>query len=223
MHGLHIPKTGGNALRYALGKELETDRYVVTFHMHDLTLRDVPKGDFVFFILRDPVTRFVSGFYSRKRQGQPKNFNPWTPGEKAVFEEFSSPNEMALALTSEDVEKKARATFGMDQLQWVTKSYWYWFENEAYFRSRVDDIIHVGFQERLVQDFAQIKAKLELPQELALPKDDLVSHRNPKHLDKKLDPQAEVNLRQWYKADYDFIELCNELQKTNLTDETPVT
>ena len=38
---------------------------VVHLHRHAVRLRDVPVGEKFFFFVRDPVSRFVSGFHSR--------------------------------------------------------------------------------------------------------------------------------------------------------------
>jgi hypothetical protein len=44
-----------------------------------------------------------------------------------------------------------------------------------------------------------------------LPKDDFNAHRNPGDLDKTLTAEARLNLQQWYKAEFEFIDLCNEI------------
>ena len=100
LHFLHVRKTGGTAIKYALKPCLVTSGHYIVLHGHRFTLREVPKGDQAIFCLRNPISRFVSGFYSRLRQGQPRNLVPWTPDEKASFSRFDTPNRLALALSS---------------------------------------------------------------------------------------------------------------------------
>ena len=70
VHILHIRKTGGSAVKESLGPYTMTDKFRIKLHGHSFTLKDVPKGEKVVFFLRDPFTRFVSGFYSRKRKNR---------------------------------------------------------------------------------------------------------------------------------------------------------
>ncbi|OHB36862.1 MAG: hypothetical protein A2Y09_07740 [Planctomycetes bacterium GWA2_39_15] len=50
VHLLHIGKTGGTAVKYALKNHLITDKYVINLHRHKVRLRDLPKNDLVFFL-----------------------------------------------------------------------------------------------------------------------------------------------------------------------------
>lgn len=211
VHFLHLGKTGGSAVKYAI----ETcpnphAKYVVYLHPHETTLRDVPQGDQFFFFLRDPISRFVSGFYSRQRQGRPRYFMAWTPDEKIAFERFTSPNELAVALSSDDPRQKAAAEAAMNSILHLKDPYWSWFDSEEYFASRVPDLFFVGFQEQLAADFEVVKAKLDLPH-IVLPQDEVHAHRNPANLDKRLDERAVANLQERYAADFRFVEMCREL------------
>ena len=213
VHFLHLGKTGGSAVKYAIENCANPHvRYAVYLHPHEITLRDVPEGEKFFFFLRDPVSRFVSGFYSRQRQGRPRYFLPWTPDEKIAFERFSSPNELAAALSSGGGEKKAAAEAAMRSILHVKDSYWSWFESEQYFSSRLPDLFFVGFQERLADDFAIVKSRLGLPA-VSLPVDEVHAHRNPAGLDKRLEERAMANLADWYAADFRFVDLCRELAR----------
>lgn len=208
VHLLHIGKTGGTALKHALQQQPVTRRYVVFLHPHRIRLRDIPEGERVFFFLRDPIPRFISGFYSRQRQGRPRIFSPWSREESEAFNRFHTPNELALGLSADSREKKEAAERAMRGIQHVRDSYWYWFENEEYFLSRRQDILFIGRQERLADDFEILKQKLGLSSRLSLPSDDLTAHRNPAGLDTRLDEEAMRNLQEWYQADYRFLELC---------------
>jgi len=211
VHFLHIGKTGGTAVRHALREHPVTRRFVIRLHPHEVKLRDVPVGEGVIFFVRDPITRFVSAFYSRQRQGQPRYLSPWSPAEKEAFDYFTTPNQLAVALSSSDDAERTRAVKAMRDISVVKDSYWTWFESAEYFESRVADIFFVGFQERLTEDFEAVKARLALPPATSLPADDVQAHRNPAHLDRKLEDRAVANLQEWYKDDFRFIRICNAL------------
>lgn len=221
VHLIHIGKTGGTALKHVLKHQSVTPRYRIVLHNHACTLRDVPVGDGVMFFLRDPVSRFVSGFYSRKRQGRPRYFYPWSEAEAAAFARFQTPNQLALALSSADAAVREAAVAAMGAIQHVRSSYWDWFENESYFLSRRDDILFVGFQESLTADFDKLKSLLGLPDSAILPGEEAAMHRNPEELDRRLDPQALANLTQWYRHDYAFVDLCRSFRDTPKSGRDP--
>jgi len=211
LHFLHIGKTGGTAVKYAFSKAGPNNRYGIHLHDHPITLRHVPRGEGVIFFLRDPIDRFVSGFYSRRRQGQPRYFTPWTPEEADAFSYFLTPNELAVALSSPDPDKQARARQAMNNIQHVKQSYWDWFENDQYFRLRSSDVFFVGTQENLAKDFEILRLKLGLSDTAKLPDTDIDAHRNPRDLNKLLEDGAVGNLKHWYQDDYRFVSLCSEL------------
>ena len=97
----------------------------------------------------------------------------------------------------------------MKSIRHVRSSYWDWFESEGYFRSRLSDILFIGFQERLTEDFDILKSKLGLPDSAELPHDDFHAHRNPTNLDRTLEDEAIANLKDWYKDEFKLIDLCN--------------
>ena len=211
VHFLHIGKTGGTAIKHALRESTDTGRSVICLHPHHVRLVHVPPGDGVFFFLRDPVHRFVSGFYSRQRQGMPRAFFPWGEEERIAFSRFPTPNALSVALTSSDDVERAAAHRAMKGIRHVKSHYWDWFGDERYFVSRSADVLLVGRQEALGEGFERLKSLLGLPARLALPRDEVGSHRNPGGLDRVLEATAVENLRHWYREDYRFLALCEEL------------
>ena len=173
-----------------------------------MRLADVPDGEAVFFFLREPVSRYISGFYSRQRKGAPRYYFEWSKGEETAFGMFNTPNELACALSDPDPMRKLAAEKAMASIQHVRMKYAYWFDEMSYFRTRRNDIIFVGFQERLVEDFERLKLRLGLPVEIALPDDNIRSHRNPVNLDRNLDDIALRNLNFWYADDIRFYKTC---------------
>jgi hypothetical protein len=210
-HFLHIGKTGGTAVRSALHAHLKAGDYEIIFHDHAIGLKDLPRGEKFFFFVRDPISRFVSAFYSRQRQGRPRHDVPWAPGEEAAFARFATPNELALALSDPDTERVAAAVSAMKNIIHIQSPHWTWFRDENYFLSRRSDILYVGFQETLDEDFSLLGKLLNLPESATLPDDEVTAHKNPAGVNKQLAEEAIKNLKAWYHRDYQFLELCRAI------------
>jgi len=210
VHFLHIGKTGGSVIKAALKNLNETPSYTINLHKHRVSLKDIPEGEKVFFFLRDPISRFISAFYSRQRKGQPRYYSEWTQEEKKVFEYFSTPNEIALALADRNSKGYHMSLIGMKSIQHFIP-YSKWYINFDYFKSRQKDILFIGFQESLDDDFDKVKKILNIPSSIILSTDDIIAHKNPKGIDKKLDPVAISALSDWYFEDYKFITLVKEV------------
>jgi hypothetical protein len=133
---------------------------------------------------------------------------PWSRKEAEAFSLFHTPNELARALSSPQAGLRQQAVNAMQSIQHVRDSFYNWFEDDTYFRSRLDDILFIGFQEQLNSDFEELTQVLGLPEHVRLPSDDKAAHRNPSTLDKRLDDVALANLRSWYAADLQFYQLC---------------
>ena len=216
VHFLHVGKTGGTAFKHAVrAASPPPSRCVIHLHPHRVVLRDVPEGERFLFFLRDPVTRYVSGFYSRQREGRPKYRARWSPEEREAFGRFATPGELALALSSDDREEGVLARAAMRNIRHVRDGYWKWFESEDYFRSRVQELFFIGFQETLAGDFEILKSRLGLPSRLMLPDNEVEAHISPPGLDRRLRAEAVENLRNWYEEDYRFLDLCREIIRDN--------
>ncbi len=72
VHVLHVGKTGGTALKHALIEHQETARYRLVFRGHEVGLAGVPVGERFMFLIRDPLSRFVSAFNGRLREDRPR-------------------------------------------------------------------------------------------------------------------------------------------------------
>ncbi len=209
VHVLHIGKTGGSAIKYALrrGKPIITGKHIIFTHNHRFEFKDVLRGEKIVFFVRDPIDRFVSGFYSRKHKGLPGAYYEWSGPEKEAFGRFQTPNELAVSLSSRDPGTRRDAAKAMKSIGHVNASYWHWFTDEAYFLSRRNDVLFIGAQKDLDRDFAHLKKILNLPRELELPAENTPRNASPADVDKFLDDDAITNLKSWYSRDFQFIEL----------------
>lgn len=205
VHFLHIPKTGGTAVRHILGKKARTEKYYIYFRLHGVRLIDIDKGDKIIFAVRDPINRFVSGFCARKREVQLRDVE-----ENDCFKMFKSPKQLAKSLSDKDPEIRSIAIRAMKTIIHVNSSYMDWFENKEYFLSRKADVLFILRQENLNEDFKKLKNILALPDNSNLPDDDRKANRDPFKVDKHLDPEAIENLKKWYAKDYDFLEFLKE-------------
>jgi len=212
IHFLHIGKTGGTAIKEALKNYLKTESYLIRLHDHRFYLNHIAEGSgekFMFF-LREPISRFVSGFNSRQRKGKPRYTSPWTKREREAFECFGTPNDLAEALSAPDLTIKMKAEHAMNSINHVNKSFLKWFGSKKYLQSRIDDLFFIGFQESLETDFQVLKQKLDLPKDLSLPESNLLSHKNPTSASSFLNDKAIDNLKTWYAKDIEFYHYCRE-------------
>lgn len=75
--------------------------------------------------MRNPISRFVSGFYSRKRMGRRRNNIVWTAAEERAFADFEHANDLTESLFLPGVEGmralgaiKAIRHTAQDQIDW---------------------------------------------------------------------------------------------------------
>jgi hypothetical protein len=155
-------------------------------------------------MLRDPVSRFVSGFNSRRRRGRSLNDAEWNQDEAAAFAAFPTANDLAEALSVTHDDRRAAAVAAMRGIYHVKSSYADWLVDVGYLESRRDDILWVGQTSRLAADFDRLKQILGLPAECVLPADPVASHRRLDSDETYLSPVGIKNIERWYATDYPF-------------------
>jgi hypothetical protein len=207
VHLLHISKTGGTAVKSTLRGHLTTRTSAIFLHEHSWHLRHVAQGQKAVMFFRHPIPRFVSAFNSRQRCGRPRYDVPWNQAEAAAFAQFTAPNQLACALSSDDPGRLEAARAAMSGIRLLNDSFFKWIESDEYFAERAADILFVGFQENLANDFEVLKGMLGLPRQLELPTDNWSRHGNP-GADGRLDETAAENLAIWYARDIAFFEAC---------------
>jgi len=208
---LHIGKTGGTALKQVLAENAEASGCQLLFRGHDVTLADIPEGEQFMFLIRDPLTRFVSAFNGRLREDRPRYHYPWRDEERVAFAIFKTPDELARALSSDDGELRAQAEAAMRGIGHVNTPYTFWFPSERAFRARLDNVFFIGLQDRLDDDFEALKRKLGLGVDVRLPRDETVAHKTPAGFESQLSKTGRANLERWYAFDVAFVRLCREL------------
>jgi len=210
VHFLHIRKTGGTAIIEALKPVAQS--HGIELHPHATKLRDVPDHHQVIFFVRHPVSRFVSGFYSRLRRGHPRHHYEWNPAETRAFSHFQKANELAEALSSPNPAIAEQAQEAMRGISHLKNTYKEWFSGEEELEERLSSILLLGLQEELASDFERLKRILYLPPTVSLPTDDILAHRTPAGFDMQLSELAVRNLSHWYADDIHFYEYCVRLR-----------
>ncbi|HVN34595.1 MAG TPA: sulfotransferase family 2 domain-containing protein, partial [Casimicrobiaceae bacterium] len=221
LHFLHIGKTGGTAIKHALRPIGPTRN--LALHGHGTRFSDIPLGEQVFFFLRDPLSRFVSAFYSRQREGRPRYVVPWSHEEAAAFGRFHTPNELATGLSSSSGAERRKAERAMRNIAHVNANYWNWLVSPAYLQSRSGDIFFIGLQEQLASDFVTIRMRLGVSDDVQLPDDDVDAHRNPVSVDRTLSEAAAANLAAWYAADFAAMRECRRIAREQALERAIVT
>jgi hypothetical protein len=200
---LHIPKTGGTAIRDSINpllieKKLN-DKILVTSHSDSLINDE--KYNYIFF-LRNPIDRFVSAFISRYRKGYPKYNIEWTESEKFYFEKFKTPNELG-----ENLYKTDESINMIKNISHLNNSFYRFFRSEENLERCKDKILFVGITENLNKDFYKMCDKLKL-KNVKLLQDDILIHKTPEDYNymKFLSEESINNLKKYYEKDFKMIE-----------------
>jgi hypothetical protein len=155
-----------------------------------------------------------SGFNSRLRKGQPLLHNEWTAGEATAFARFPTPNTLAEALSSGDAATLAAATDAMVQIGHVNAPLARTLGSPEQVAARAADIVWIAFTETLVSDFEVVRGRLNLPDGLALPTDNLRAHRTPAGFSTELSALGQRNIEGWYAADRAFLDRLRMMRET---------
>lgn len=203
VHFLHVGKTGGTTVKKMVRKKnLSTlpDGRRLVMHRHQVALPEVLSWDesnvgAVF--LRHPVSRFVSGFNSRLREGAPQKLIPWKPPERTAFGHFPTPNDLAEALSSDDPVVEDRAITAMDAMVHSRMHFTYWLRDVSYLERRLDRIAFIGFQEHYAEDVARFFRVVGVERAGRVPH----QHQAPATSSTTLSDRAVENLERWYADD----------------------
>lgn len=207
IHFLHIGKCGGTAVKDLAKRinKLSEGPSIVT-HGHSIKLKDLPNADPYFFAIRNPVTRFYSAFYMRKRKEQPRLYREWKDGERDAYENFPEANDLAENLFAE-TPLGHHAFAAMQNIGHMSYQHT-WFNIREMLQVRLP--LCILRQERLADDVKYLLAKLNVAADLALPQDDKSAHRGDYSASPQPSEVAIRNLKRWYAVDLEYYRLVNE-------------
>ena len=207
---LHLGKCAGSQIKHLLTRattlqpELRFD-----VQRHSIRLAELPPDAPYFFSVRDPVSRFKSAFYSRKRKGQPLYFRPWSRLESEAFSDFQHANELAEALFLEGAIGQA-ALRAMNGISHVKRLQVDWFSgNEDFLAKRPPEFI--VRQEFFEDDFSVFLKKIGCRHSMSeLNPAGIRVHSYDYSGDPQLSELAKKNLAVWYSRDIEFYRVCSD-------------
>ena len=153
----------------------------------------------------------MSGFYSRRRKGQPRHNVPWSANETVAFSAFGTPNELAEALSSADQQRRDLAEFSMRSILHVARCLRFYLGSVPLLRQHQSRIAFILRQEHLDADihaFLVANGIATLPAQIA---DEVMRHANPTTLDWTLSQTAIRNLSIWYRTDLELYRECQAI------------
>ena len=208
---VHIGKTGSTLIHTVLRSLPEEHKRQFQIHGHHVTLAealerrpDLP----VFFSVRRPVEIFVSGFNSRLRRGRPRHDVPWNLREQIAFSAFTTPNELAEALSASDRHVHASAEFSMLSINHVRNGLRRHLGSVEFLERHGDDIAFIILQERLEEDLRAFAERAGVPLELAEVSPETRLHTAQADDVTALSELARENLSRWYKVDEEIYDWC---------------
>ncbi len=209
VHFLHIGKNAGTQVSLtakALGSSHPKVRIVP--HGHDVQLRHLPAEAAYFFSIRNPVTRFKSGFYNRKNKGLPVRLVAWSAHEARAFAAFEHANDLAEALFSDGAQGR-EAWAAMASLRHAGQHQSDWFLQSGAFLD-IRPPVHILRLEAFDSDFKAFSAKVDLPATVMEPADKSAARITDYGDIPPLSDKAIANLEQWYARDMAFYAMCED-------------
>lgn len=208
IHFLHIGKCAGTQIKSVISQiNSNLGSQLILAHPHRITLGMLPQNAPFFFSIRNPTSRFMSGFYSRKRKGLPRYNIGWTKYEAYAFSVFEHANDLAEALFS-DGALGQQAISAIGSIRHVSQNQLNWFVRFGSFLT-VRPPVWIIRQENFEKDLNNFLIRAhagDLTAKIVL--DPKHQHANDYEQVPKLSAKAQENLRQWYIQDVKFYELC---------------
>lgn len=213
---LHIGKTGGTSIKTVIRSELVRDLPIGATD-HKATAADIVKDEHALFgfVLRDPVTRFVSGFDSRLRNGRPEYDTPWTTGEAVAFSYFATANQLAEALFAKNQRLRSAAIFAARAITHLRRGYKFHLGELEQVKTLVPRIYYACRLETLGENAHKFVAPLGITREQF---DANFKRRHVAAEKSKLSRKAVANLQQFYADEFAIYDYCVEHLDDRLLD-----
>ncbi|RLJ41095.1 hypothetical protein BCF46_2883 [Litoreibacter meonggei] len=211
---LHIGKTGGSYLRSVLRHN--EARWTRPLHLlgHGATLNGTAKrfgaDRQLAFVVRDPLSRFSSAFYSRQRQGRPTYNSQWSAEEAAAFHWFETAEDLAIALTSPQEREKSAALFTFHAIQHLKA-------NLRHYLGGVNTLLAAQDNIAICVDLPDLDAHLpKIMACLGVPDHDMPpnpkTHKAPNPIP-NLSPRAEAALRAHWAEEFELYETACDIAR----------
>jgi hypothetical protein len=208
---IHIGKTGGTYVKQVIRHNLDAPaKIILPGHIPLAELEATHTSRLRFcFVFRDPMARFVSGFYSRLRMGRPLRKVKWSTQEAVAFNFFPTANALAEALNSSDDRLKSAAIFAMGAIRHVHRGYGFHFGPQIDFTLNALERLQVCVDlEHLDQNLPAFLEKIGIANGRIPPRSD-----PPVSYDRNLSPLAQENLRNFWHEEFDFYDMFKKLER----------
>ncbi|RYG92617.1 hypothetical protein EU803_00490 [Loktanella sp. IMCC34160] len=221
---MHVGKTGGTYVKRLIRGALDApklqepqvlqDRIVLLNHC---TLAEAeerfgePSGLVITY--RDPIERFVSGFYCRQRMGLPDHRARWDSGEAAAFSYFSTANDLAEALSSEDPIQHSAAHFSMHAIRHIRRGYQFHFGNPTRFAFDYASRVLACVETRNLA-YCGHKIIEAVGVEVAAPSVPPLAPTTPNY-PKEISDLAQSNLRATWTVEFEYFDMFRDLDTGN--------
>jgi hypothetical protein len=211
VHFLHIGKNAGTQIAN-LARQINaaSNNSMIVKQPHSVQLWQIPREEQYFFSIRNPISRFRSGFYSRKRKGQPRYYKPWTPHDEIAFTEFEHANDLAESLFEPGQTGNA-ACAAMKSIIHTSMNQCDWFSCTGNFL-KLRPPVWIVRQENLEADMITLMSRAFPdidPSRIDFSTDEVGSHRNDYSGVPPLSEKAKENLARWYAQDFAFYDMCD--------------
>lgn len=209
---LHIGRTGGTSLGTLIRRLKADDEHLgITKLGPRWTLLNALKSKSnsqIGFVIRDPVSRFVSGFNSRRRSGRPAQGREWNTHEAVVYAFFPTANDLAESLCSDDERLKSAAQYAMKSIIHLRRGYSHYLRGLGFLEKHKDRIYCVCNLDDLNNCLYDFFAPLGVNEEKV--------RRQFQHLHRGTDatpPLSELalrNLKIAWKKEFEIYEYCRK-------------
>lgn len=214
---LHIGKNAGTQVMH-IAEQLESFDINITGCGHGVKLSNLSDDSKYFFSIRNPINRFRSGFYSRKRKGMPRIYSEWNKHEARAFESFEHANDLAEALFCKS-DRGYSAAKAIQSISHTAMQQIDWFTRTGYLEH--EPPIWIIRQEVFEDDMNMLFKRLGLALSISdvdLAQDQETAHKNDYSETPVLTELAVANLKTWYARDFVFYELCERWIEENILD-----
>ena len=210
IHFLHIGKCAGTQTKNLCHQinSISNSRKIF-LHGHNVFLEHLNVDAKYFFGIREPISRYRSGFYSVKRLGRPDSKSVHTIYDRFAFETFPDANDLAEALFEPGaIGEKAFAA--MKSIGHTGQNQCDWFVRRGGFLELTPPLWIIR-QEHFLEDFERFLTEIDIGiriENLKVAPDAASAHRFNYDSISPLSEKAIENLRRWYVQDFEFYRAC---------------
>ena len=157
---LHVNKAAGTSAIAGIRKYAANSKtHIIVPLPHRYGLASIPRKAKVALFIRNPETRFASGFEHSYRKGFPHYNTNWSKQEIEVFKVFQSFSSLIQSMSSDDQTLRSIALSAWKHVFHLSHPYRHYLATYLFLQKNIDRIVFVGEQENFQSDWARFSAK----------------------------------------------------------------